>query len=493
MRSLLFLIAMNFFACPVFSQYVYTIKADTVKITNCDSAELVLQNHTQGVPGFLFNAGNGRTVFQRGAQSIGNGIYLVGADTIRTASNAWVQGGNAFGATGVLGTLDDNHLDLYTNDTARARLANTGNLLLGTTTDSGQKLQVAGNALVNGGLYFPVSTTTGTGTVFKDGFLYISCYNGDHSLGGDPANDNCAFFGRESGNLTNNSIGANCAMGYQAMQNFTTAYNNNAIGIQALQSLTTGYNNTGEGPYCLQTITTGSENTAIGTQALGNGLTTGSENTALGTYAGDQSTGSNNVFIGFQAGFWEQGSNKLYVANSATSTPLVYGDFSAASFTINGSQFVTGKTYMGGATSPTAVLQIAPGGSAAGSAPLKLTAGTNLSTPEDGAIEYDGTDYYVSEGTTRYKLVRALAGQITTNFSGVSLTSFQSVTTTLTITGAQPGNTVTVNSNAVPANPPGIIITAYISATNTVTVQAYNASNTTITLSTDTYNIKILP
>jgi hypothetical protein len=222
-------------------------------------------------------------------------------------------------------------------------------------------------------------------------------------------------------------------------------------------------------------------------------LTTGSENTALGTYAGDQSTGSNNVFIGFQAGFWEQGSNKLYVANSATSTPLVYGDFSAASFTINGSQFVTGKTYMGGATSPTAVLQIAPGGSAAGSAPLKLTAGTNLSTPEDGAIEYDGTDYYVSEGTTRYKLVRALAGQITTNFSGVSLTSFQSVTTTLTITGAQPGNTVTVNSNAVPANPPGIIITAYISATNTVTVQAYNASNTTITLSTDTYNIKILP
>src|ERR1700691_5891362 len=85
-------------------KYVYTIKADSVKITNCDSAELILENHTQAVPGFLFNTGNGRTVFQRGAQSIGNGIYLVGADTIRTASNAWVQGGNAFSATGVLGT-----------------------------------------------------------------------------------------------------------------------------------------------------------------------------------------------------------------------------------------------------------------------------------------------------------------------------------------------------------------------------------------------------
>jgi len=38
-------------------QYVYTIKADSVKITNCDSAELIIENHTQGVPGFLYNTG----------------------------------------------------------------------------------------------------------------------------------------------------------------------------------------------------------------------------------------------------------------------------------------------------------------------------------------------------------------------------------------------------------------------------------------------------
>ncbi|MBO9204504.1 MULTISPECIES: hypothetical protein [Niastella] len=35
--------------------YVYTIKADSVKITNtCDTAELIIENHTQNVPGFLF-------------------------------------------------------------------------------------------------------------------------------------------------------------------------------------------------------------------------------------------------------------------------------------------------------------------------------------------------------------------------------------------------------------------------------------------------------
>ena len=183
MRSLLFLIAMNFFACSVFSQYVYTIKADTVKITNCDSAELVLQNHTQGVPGFLFNAGNGRTVFQRGAQSIGNGIYLVGADTIRTASNAWVQDGNSFGTTGVLGTRDNNHLDLYTHDTARARLTNSGDFLIGSTNDNGNRLQVSGGVFQDGGVYHKNYYTDLSHASFEMGSGY-ELYGIPHASGG---------------------------------------------------------------------------------------------------------------------------------------------------------------------------------------------------------------------------------------------------------------------------------------------------------------------
>lgn len=107
-------------------KYTYTIKADSVKITNCDSAELILENHTQNVPGFLFNTGNGRTIFKRGAQRLNDSIYLVGADTVNLGS-PWVQGGNSFGTTGILGTLDNNHLDFYTNGIKRARLDSTGN------------------------------------------------------------------------------------------------------------------------------------------------------------------------------------------------------------------------------------------------------------------------------------------------------------------------------------------------------------------------------
>ena len=52
--------------CNILSaQNVYTIRADSVKLTNCDSTELIIENHTQGIPGFLYNKGNGRTAFQR--------------------------------------------------------------------------------------------------------------------------------------------------------------------------------------------------------------------------------------------------------------------------------------------------------------------------------------------------------------------------------------------------------------------------------------------
>ena len=128
------------------AQYVYTIKADSVKITNCDSAELILENHTQGVPGFLFNTGNGRTIFKRGAQKLNDSTYLIGADTIKVSSNPWVQGGNAFGTIGVLGTRDNNPLDLYTNNVDQARLTTNGDLLLGSTTDSSYKLDAKGPA-----------------------------------------------------------------------------------------------------------------------------------------------------------------------------------------------------------------------------------------------------------------------------------------------------------------------------------------------------------
>ena len=146
---------------------VYTIKADSVKITNCDSAELILENHTQGIPGFLFNTGNGRTIFKRGLVNLGNGSYQIGADTL----HAWIQGGDKFNSTGVLGTNDNNHLDLYTNGLERVRLTNTGNLLMGTTADNGSLLQVNGNVSIGSAGISSAGILTGTNAILFDHFI----------------------------------------------------------------------------------------------------------------------------------------------------------------------------------------------------------------------------------------------------------------------------------------------------------------------------------
>jgi hypothetical protein len=150
MKRILFILALLCLEKTLHAQYVYTIKADSVKITNsCDTAELIIENHTQTVPGFLFNKGRGRTEFRRPLQRISDSIYLVGEDSLKLSS-AWLHKGNAFGTTGIFGTRDNNHIDFITNNQQRGRWTSAGNLLLGTTTDDGNKLQVNGSvSLVN--------------------------------------------------------------------------------------------------------------------------------------------------------------------------------------------------------------------------------------------------------------------------------------------------------------------------------------------------------
>jgi hypothetical protein len=144
MRLIAFFVTFVLMAGLTNAQSIYTVTADSVKLTGSNSSELIIENHTKSVPGFLYNTGNGRTIFKKGLVKISDSIYIIGGDTLKY--NAWVQNGNKFGTTGILGTLDNNHLDLYTNNTVKARLTNTGNLLIGTTTDNSYRLRINGNA-----------------------------------------------------------------------------------------------------------------------------------------------------------------------------------------------------------------------------------------------------------------------------------------------------------------------------------------------------------
>jgi len=119
------------------------------------------------------------------------------------------------------------------------------------------------------------------------------------------------FFGYKAG-FSNTSGGHNVFIGYQSGYHNTSAWTNTFIGGFS------GYDNT-----------TGTQNVFLGTGS-GASNVNGFNNVYLGYSTGNQNiSGNGNVFIGYEAGRNEGGSNKLYIANTNTSTPLIYGDFSS--------------------------------------------------------------------------------------------------------------------------------------------------------------------
>ncbi len=104
----------------------------------------------------------------------------------------------------------------------------------------------------------------------------------------------------------------------------------------------------------------------------------------------------------------------------------------------------TGRVYIGGATAPTARLHITPGTSSV--APIRLALGTLLTSPQSGTIEYDGTDYYVTDNSgIRRTIATATTGGVLTNTNTVSSTSG------ITLWPAA-GNSVVVSSTVTSTN-----------------------------------------
>lgn len=126
------------------------------------------------------------------------------------------------------------------------------------------------------------------------------------------------FIGHSAGYL--NTVGnGNLFIGYIAGRENTTASNNQFIGNRAGGKNTTGSNNYFSGYQSGYNNTSGNNN-------YFSGFRTGFSNVS----------GSGNLFIGNNAGYYETGSNKIYIDNSATTQPLIYGDFSSDILTING-------------------------------------------------------------------------------------------------------------------------------------------------------------
>ena len=263
-----------------------------------------------------------------GIEFVSTPIFLTGGQSIQFGG---ITGQTATAILGSIHTDNNNGQLLFSTrgsgvTSERMRVNNLGNLLIGSTTDSGFRLDVNGTARVQG-----VLTTTADAVV-----------NGVNiGIGGG-------------------SISTNTRVGSFALNANTTGDLNSAFGLNALLLNTTGTNNIAFGGGALQANTTGGANTAIGRLAgrfIADGATANTisnNSTFLGFDTRANASGqTNQIVIGHTA--IGLGSNTTVIGNSSTTFGRWFGNLLVGTSTnagfaldVNGTARVQGASTLAG-------------------------------------------------------------------------------------------------------------------------------------------------
>jgi hypothetical protein len=404
------------------------------------------------------------------------------------------------------------------------------------TTASGFSSHAEGFITIAGGPYTHTegSATTATGQFsHAEGALTLASGSVSHAegLGTVAAGDYQSVLGRYNtlGNTTSifiigngtstsnrsdlvlfNSTGVTFNQAISAV----TYYGNgsNLTGITGISALTFDTNNT-----IILTTTSGSTFRALVNYLSGLTITgsvmNGTGMTASGAFSHAEGSGTTASGIGSHA----EGANSSAVGTASHAQGLgtsAIGDFSNSSGlgtiaagtyqSVFGHYNTTGNTaplliigngtgdstrsdlalfYSSGITfnqTISARVHLPAGSTASGTAPLKITSGATLTTPENGAIEYDGTHLYATIGSTRYQLdqqdYELIIDEKTTNYNILSNENsryFTNEGAVSAITFTLPSAVQALNYTFILENNNAISISA--NSANTITI----GSNTT--------------
>jgi hypothetical protein len=197
---------------------------------------------------------NGSTIAQDNAQlfwddtnnRLGIGTNNTGFDRLQ------VNGGICFGTSNNatinngVGAGNHTYLQFSTIGNNVMRVNSTGNVLIGTTTDAGYKLNVNGTARIN-----TLTIGLGLGQVATNTVIGVSA-------GGSNTTGSANFFGGYNAGFNNLGGARNTAVGNLALYSNQTGNNNNAFGDYSFASLNTGSNNAAYGQFSGRWIANGS-------------------------------------------------------------------------------------------------------------------------------------------------------------------------------------------------------------------------------------------
>ena len=193
-------------------------------------------------------------------------------------------------------------------------------------------------------------------------------------------------------------------------------------------------------------------------------------------------TPNGNIGIGdtTPANLFTVGNGDLFQINSSGAIVAVTGITTTGGYTQTGTgvNTFTGTTNInttGSNLTNIGRVVLSAGTATANTAPLKFTSGTNLTTPEVGAVEWNGTNLFLTtSGGVRQTINQGLTATSTLDFASTNNAAYTDLT--VTVTGANLNDVVSLGipNGSVPAANSNF--TAWVSAANTVTVRFNNNS-----------------
>jgi parallel beta-helix repeat protein len=285
--------------------------------------------------------------------------------TFATTANAFLQGGNSFTATAVLGTNDDYGLTLETNNTARITVTNAGNTTItgGTTGDAltVNNSTSTGNIVVfqdNGTAVFTIAdggNVTATGSVIANGFIA----NTHRSANTSTASTNSTAVTFRSGNatgITSNSGDVMLTSGTATSNSgnisidsgtATGTAGNISIGTGAYAHNTTIGNSTGTSALTLQAGTGNLSITTQGTGTLGIGNNAVDQNIAVGNTVGATTLTLQAGTGGIVLGSISTADNASYICRNGSNQLATCATSGTGAAFIQGGNTVTANTDLG--------------------------------------------------------------------------------------------------------------------------------------------------
>lgn len=359
---------------------------------------------------------------------------------IPALGSAFVNGGNSFGGTTTLGTNDANNLNFEVNNTTVATATSTG-LSVGPSSP----VTISNSAMTGAGAY-----TFGAGS-------------------------NLTTLGGSTGNVVSTSSNGNVGMTYTGSST-NLVYLTNSSPSGSVRIGNTAYTSVGM---------TKAEVSAANSYTVGSGAGTYTFLQLNNTFATSGSTGiQRDIWI--NPTITSVGTGSYRALEIGVNNGNVWALYQSGA---NTPSTFLGKVIFGSTSTPSAKIQIAAGSATATTAPLKFTSGPVMTTPEAGAVEFDGTNFFGTASTTRYTFAKTLTATATLDFPSTGSNAVSDLT--ITVTGAATGDAVSIGV------PNGSVTgttqySGWVSAANTVTVRFMNVGGSAADPSSGTFRASVI-